>query len=62
MISLKIYESLKREKRSSKPPKLTAQQELKAAQELIEQERRITAEVYPHLIGRRLEHCCNAMR
>ncbi len=62
MISLKIYETLKREKRSPRPPKRTAQQELQAAQELIEQERRIMAEVYPQGFARPLEYACNAMR
>jgi len=62
MIRLKLHEPLLRIKHAPKPPKLSAQQELAYAKETIEQERRMMAEVYPHLSGRPLEYHCNALR
>ncbi|MNU19571.1 hypothetical protein D3C71_78000 [compost metagenome] len=61
MIRFKMLEPVTQDKRAPKPPKLSAQQELAYAKESIEQERRIMAEVYPHLSGRRLEYSCNAL-
>jgi hypothetical protein len=45
-------EHVKKGRRLPKPPKLSSQQEIKLAAETIEQERRIMAEVYPHLAAR----------
>lgn len=61
MIRLKMLEPTTHDKRAPKPPKLSAQQELAYAKKAIEQERRIMAEVYPHLSGRLLEYHCNAL-